>query len=173
MLRSTFIITIVLMMFSASSSTEIQPEEREGCPDYFHRIGSKCYHFDFVGRSFEDSRIYCESLIVSGNGSSDLAVFGYDYVDFDSITNYLNVEDISYTIWVGLTDISMEGDWHWLDGTPQPRASVMWACGEPSDSTSYNCATIYRESESHASRYRFMDYDCESTSIFSLCEYRG
>ena len=45
-------------------------------------------------------------------------------------------------MYVGCSDIDVEGDWRWLDGTPGD-SDWLWAPSEPAGGGSQNCGVLY------------------------------
>lgn len=70
--------------------------------------------------------------------------------------------------WLGATDAAKEGTWIWEHNKqPVPMGNPFWHIGEPSTSTTYNCAYL------HASySHRWFDIACTS-SAKAICLRNG
>uniref|UniRef100_A0A8C1UFX1 C-type lectin domain-containing protein n=1 Tax=Cyprinus carpio TaxID=7962 RepID=A0A8C1UFX1_CYPCA len=62
-------------------------------------------------------------------------------------------------VWIGLTDIDMEGRWKWVDGITL--TSGFWGIGEPNGQKEENCITSYPTG--------WYDYPC-SDALKWICE---
>ena len=77
---------------------------------------------------------------------------------------------------MGATDQSNEGSWLWSDGTPVDTLSPIWTCGEPKDSSSYNCASLREESFSinnvETKRHKLYNSQCSTVQYF-ICQLKN
>ncbi|XP_065379834.1 C-type lectin domain family 4 member E isoform X3 [Macaca nemestrina] len=71
---------------------------------------------------------------------------------------------------IGLSDKVVEGQWHWVDGTPLTKSLSFWDVGEPNNiATLEDCATMR---DSSNPRQNWNDATC-FFSYFRICERLG
>ena len=71
----------------------------------------------------------------------------------------------SQNVWIGLNDISREGQWMWIDGVRAAEGNVNWVAGEPNNSGGdEDCGVVNINGHNGA-----LDAKCSRTK-FALCE---
>ena len=69
-------------------------------------------------------------------------------------------------LWIGISDITNEGDWVWVDGKAANDSEIFWTSSSPSDSDGVeNCGRLGLKSN----KYNTHDVKC-SVNILGLCE---
>ncbi|XP_071824781.1 macrophage mannose receptor 1-like isoform X2 [Apostichopus japonicus] len=96
----------------------------------------KCYYFDKTAyKIWEDSRTECLSY------GADLVIIKDTDVENWLTTKILTLEG-SY--WIGLHDLSLEGDFEWVDGTKLSETGLTrWDVNEPNNVGEEDCVEIY------------------------------
>ncbi|XP_076824190.1 CD209 antigen-like protein C [Clavelina lepadiformis] len=115
------------------------------------------YRLTETQQNWQESRRLCQAM------GGDLAAVGMRNV---AIERKLLTEVIksSQNVWIGLNDISREGQWMWIDGVRAAEGNVNWVAGEPNNSGDEDCAVVNRPGYNGA-----LDYRCSLTQ-FALCE---
>ena len=77
---------------------------------------------------------------------------------------------------MGASDQTNEGTWLWDDNSAVDLTSPIWNCGEPKDSSSYNCASLREETIAinhlDTKRHRLYNSQCSSIMYF-ICQLRN
>ncbi|XP_057716235.1 CD209 antigen-like protein E [Corythoichthys intestinalis] len=98
--------------------------ERSLCETGWLGYQDNCYYFSKIGerKSWYAARAYCREK------NAHLAIIR-------DINERTWVESqLGHTgYWIGLTDMSGEGKWTWLDGTPLKKDLANWRRGEPNN----------------------------------------
>ncbi|XP_077993989.1 macrophage mannose receptor 1-like [Glandiceps talaboti] len=105
------------------------------CPVGFLEHGNKCYSFNGGAgdtTDWNDARDRCR------NAGGDLATI-HSQEQQAFLTS--NLRDISYAMWIGLTDMTTENYFKWTDGSP--RDYFNWAVGEPNGGNEENCVEMH------------------------------
>ena len=69
-------------------------------------------------------------------------------------------------IWIGMSDVSKEGDFQWVDGSGNVSAFSYWATGQPDNSGGVeNCGSIWLNNQG-----KWNDAPC-ATSYPGLCKW--
>lgn len=105
------------------------------CPDCVeHWFGPHRYQLCPNERTWQEARQHCQD-------------FGADLVIVDDDTENARLYALLQTTglfdqaWLGLTDVDVEGQFTWFDGSPL--AVFGWSWGEPNDSGGEDCTQIY------------------------------
>ncbi|XP_042859496.1 CD209 antigen-like protein C [Penaeus japonicus] len=113
------------------------------CPGNFAAHGDTClYLAKDTDVTWEAARLFCQDL------GGDLAVFE-DANAFVNALGYIKGSAIleSLTIWVGGSDLSLEGEWKWISGEDMPRGTPFWGdyyqIREPGGGPRENCAVMH------------------------------
>uniref|UniRef100_UPI00398F886B hepatic lectin-like n=1 Tax=Pristiophorus japonicus TaxID=55135 RepID=UPI00398F886B len=62
-------------------------------------------------------------------------------IDTKEEQNFMSGNIMNQRHWIGLSDLSVEGQWHWVDGTDNEATGTYWAPGEPNnDYKNEDCA---------------------------------
>ncbi|XP_020634888.3 hepatic lectin [Pogona vitticeps] len=93
------------------------PNTREW--EYFN---GKCYFFSLEKTSWTEARLQCERR------AAQLVM-----IETMAEQNFLQTYTKNERYWIGLTDMSMEGHWEWLDGRNGITGFTYWKQGEPND----------------------------------------
>ncbi|XP_067828906.1 C-type lectin domain family 10 member A-like [Heptranchias perlo] len=100
------------------------------CATGWKYFKGKCYYFSTLLKNWHNANLQCfltwSQLIVINNEEE------HDFVS-STIMNQ--------RYWIGLSDIAMEGQWRWVDGTESKATRLFWAPGEPNNhGKSEHCA---------------------------------
>ncbi|RXN06845.1 CD209 antigen-like protein [Labeo rohita] len=134
------------------TETENSDTKRHQTPQHteeWMHYESNLYYFSCVKKNWTESRRYCTErgadLIIINNREEQ------EFVKKQAGDNN--------RVWIGLTDIDVEGTWKWVDGSPL--TSGFWMSAEPGGHRGENCAlTVVGE---------WADYPC--TEEFNwVCE---
>ena len=140
-----------------------QPGECNGCRAVEHE--AHYYYFCQTPPSpWQAARARCQLLL------GDLTV-----IDTATENQFLvsTIEQQGKRWWIGLSDLALEGEFEWVDGTPLGPKVTMWANGEPDNEASdapgeANCAALF--SDLILGTWR--DQVCETPYAF-VCEAAG
>ncbi|XP_076824194.1 CD209 antigen-like protein C [Clavelina lepadiformis] len=115
------------------------------------------YRLTETEQNWQESRRLCQAM------GGDLAAVGMRNV---VIRRKLLTEVFKFVqnVWIGLNDISREGQWMWIDGVQAAEGNVNWLAGEPNNSGDEDCAVVNVPGHNGA-----VDYPCSWTKI-ALCE---
>ncbi|XP_076824182.1 CD209 antigen-like protein 2 isoform X1 [Clavelina lepadiformis] len=115
------------------------------------------YRLTETEQNWQESRRLCQAM------GGDLAAVGMRNV---AIRWKLLTEVIKSVrgVWIGLNDISQEGQWMWIDGVREAEGNDNWAAGEPNHAGNEDCAVVNvpRHIGAH-------DVSCSRTE-FAICE---
>ncbi|KAM6467773.1 uncharacterized protein PHA67_023415 [Liasis olivaceus] len=116
----------------------------------WRRFQTNSYYFSHPAEKWEMARKKCADvdshlLIINSKKEQDFVI-----------------QNVEYSIWLGLNDAEEEGTWRWVDGSPLEKG--FWRQGEPSDSgtTGEDCAVLYKEGN-------WNDIHCDTKASF-VCE---
>uniref|UniRef100_A0A8C2ECC4 C-type lectin domain-containing protein n=1 Tax=Cyprinus carpio TaxID=7962 RepID=A0A8C2ECC4_CYPCA len=111
---------------------------------------SSFYFVSSEWKSWTESRRFCTER-------------GADLTIINSKTEQEFIKTISGGdgVWIGLTDIDMEGRWKWVDGITLTSGFSFWGIGEPNGQKEENCITSYPTG--------WYDYPCSSAFKW-ICE---
>uniref|UniRef100_A0A8C9Z858 Galactose-specific lectin nattectin-like n=1 Tax=Sander lucioperca TaxID=283035 RepID=A0A8C9Z858_SANLU len=93
------------------------------CPPGWTQFGSRCFSFNFKGKSWVDAENFCKSK--GGNLASIHSVEEYEFLR--TFINQISGEN--RRTWMGGFDSVKEGEWMWSDGSTFDYKS--WAPGQP------------------------------------------
>ncbi|XP_063608254.1 C-type lectin lectoxin-Enh6-like isoform X1 [Penaeus indicus] len=137
------------------------------CLGNFIKFGETCLYLakeTYV--TWEAARVYCQGL------EGDLAVFR-DANAFADALNYAKGSGLQNPahIWVGGSDILLEGEWKWISGEDMPRGTPFWGgynyVREPAGGLRENCANLF-------SGDGFLIHDVSCTSKYiPLCQIKS
>ncbi|KAF1383035.1 hypothetical protein PFLUV_G00150070 [Perca fluviatilis] len=99
-------------------SRELNP-----CPPGWTQFGSRCFSFNFQGKSWSDAETFCKSA--GGNLASIHSE--EEHVFLKTFVNQVSGEN--RRTWIGGFDSVQEGVWMWIDGSTFDYKS--WADGQP------------------------------------------
>ncbi|XP_031150884.1 galactose-specific lectin nattectin-like isoform X6 [Sander lucioperca] len=81
------------------------------CPPGWTQFGSRCFSFNFQGKSWVDAENFCKS-----DGGNLASVHSEEeHVFLRTFINQVTGENI--TSWIGGSDSVQEGEWMWSDGS--------------------------------------------------------
>ncbi|RXN06846.1 CD209 antigen-like protein [Labeo rohita] len=120
---------------------------------------SNLYYFSSEKKSWTESRRYCTErgadLIIINNREEQ------EFVKKQAGDNN--------RVWIGLTDIDVEGTWKWVDGSPP--TSGFWMSAEPNGKRTENCAlTVVGEWADYPCTEKF-NWMCEKSKI-NFCQMK-
>lgn len=160
---------LAALLFVFSTASLLTEPAFAACPTNYEEVGGNCFlvladtTFDYL-----DARTFCQ------NQGGDLAIIK-DCNLLGSLSTYLSdyPADLGAGLWVGASDIVVEGTFRWNDGSYVPSGAPFWArvnpqfySPEPSGGSRENCAFI-----SSGAGYYFSDGECEETPGYApLCE---
>ncbi|XP_078146874.1 uncharacterized protein LOC144542971 [Centroberyx gerrardi] len=102
------------------------------CHDSWKLFQTKCYYFSSRTLAWRSSRAWCQTqggdLLIINSQQEQTFIFGTSQA----------MEQASTRVWIGMTDAEMEGEWHWVDGSPVTSDQQYWLSGagratEPDD----------------------------------------
>uniref|UniRef100_UPI00398E8E19 hepatic lectin-like n=1 Tax=Pristiophorus japonicus TaxID=55135 RepID=UPI00398E8E19 len=100
------------------------------CATGWKYFGGKCYYFSSSVKDWNAANMHCFST------RSHLIV-----IDTKEEQNFMSGNIMNQHHWIGLSDLSVEGQWHWVDGTDNEATGTFWAPGEPNnDGKNEHCA---------------------------------
>ena len=137
---------------SMPSSTPSSPC-LEACPDGWTRFGSKCYKSVSTDQKWSECEATC-----ANHGAQMLCIE-------DAATNQWVSDNLMTTtdLWLGLTDVEVEGDWEWRSGCASTYFD--WGFGGPNGGSSSNCARIV-----YSVRPQWNDRQCNAYRYDCACE---
>ncbi|XP_070539251.1 perlucin-like protein [Ptychodera flava] len=127
---------------------------RTGCPSGWIQFRQSCYYiYDYHQYTFEEAETVCQAtgstLVIIDDAEENLFLKGF--------TRHV------YHLWIGLTDIDVEGKWVWADGSPLKYSN--WNHGEPNNAGGIeDCAHFWSSLDG-----RWNDYPCSARLGF-ICE---
>ncbi|XP_070001671.1 C-type lectin domain family 17, member A-like [Penaeus vannamei] len=149
------------------SLTWLRTSTETPCPGNFIRFGGTCLYLakdTFV--TWQVARVFCQDL------GGDLAVFR-DANAFAEAIGYAKASGLSNPahVWVGGSDVSLEGEWKWLNGEDMPRGTPFWGdynyAREPRGELRENCANLF-------SNDGFLIHDVSCDSKYNpLCQIKN
>ncbi|KAI4894608.1 hypothetical protein NFI96_012461 [Prochilodus magdalenae] len=101
------------------------------CPQRWTRFMSSCYYVSQSANTWDLSRLDCQGK------KADLVII-------NSKEEQAFVSGLASNFWIGLNDLSWEGQWKWVDGTFL--TSGYWMKGEPNNGRYFNGKIYTRES---------------------------
>ncbi|XP_042862375.1 CD209 antigen-like protein C [Penaeus japonicus] len=130
------------------------------CSFGFSEINGECLEFHpEVLLSWQDSVYFCQN-------ETDATLASMKDADtLRGVYTYIKTYGLIGSFWLGASDIELEGDWSWLDGTRVDRGTPYWAIHsglfgwthEPSGGTEQNCLAL-----DEARLFYFNDAECSS-----------
>ncbi|XP_045118055.1 perlucin-like [Portunus trituberculatus] len=139
-----------------------------GCSTGFHDIGGQCFSFrSEVTATWEEARDLC-----AGMGPNIVLATVKSPDTHRDIYEYIIEYGLAGSYWLGASDMAVEGDWHWIDGSRVPRGTPYWAIHnsligwvqEPDGGAEENCLAL-----DSTRKFYFNDLSC-SLSHHALCE---
>ncbi|XP_041483073.1 echinoidin-like [Lytechinus variegatus] len=168
-----FFFSLIIIMAACSTGA------RAGCccPTYWTAFGQNCYRFFAYNKTWEDAENYCQSYSVPSLGSGGtvidslghlVSIHSQEEQNFIStvFTTSRKKETAPTAMWLGLHDISTEGEFEWTDGTPMD--FTKWSPGQPDD---YRTREDCGQMRSDYGNNLWNDVGCQSGSIpFFICK---
>ncbi|XP_072173176.1 uncharacterized protein [Diadema setosum] len=116
------------------------------CPSNYELApNGRCYRFI----DDDDDFWHYGRSICMGATDSDLAIVN-DEAELAYIMDRINASSDTGAWWIGYSDISVEGDWRWVDCTaPNDWQTSLWAPGSPGNGM-LDCAALTRSGEIEA-----------------------
>ncbi|XP_071543730.1 echinoidin-like [Panulirus ornatus] len=127
MRSAIFMINIALsqqaqILKELGNTTHAIMQERH-CPPPYSRILDECFYVSPHSLSWDNARQHCQGL--DGDLATPERVFALFSFLLDSGV------PVTTRVWVGATDIQLEGKWEWLSGSPIHTSD--WASGQPNN----------------------------------------
>ncbi|KAJ7372489.1 hypothetical protein OS493_018996 [Desmophyllum pertusum] len=137
-----------------SSCADNEPSLKAVCKTGWIKNNSFCYKvFDEVA-TFHQANLNC---ITEGAG----LVWIEDFDELDFLNTILADGE---KVFVGMTDIAVEGQWVWMDGSA-PKLNPLWHGNHPDGGTAKNCGEYQQ-------KHGFHDKNCDETKntfVNTLC----
>ncbi|XP_050977577.1 CD209 antigen-like protein D [Labeo rohita] len=114
---------IVLGVIRAQGRNNLHIKDMRVC------YGSACYYISKKKKTWTESRKYCTER------GADLIIINNR--EEQDIVKSMSGDD---AVWIGLTDIDVEGTWKWVDGSTLTSGFRFWTPGDPSGRREENCA---------------------------------
>ncbi|XP_062334853.1 C-type lectin domain family 4 member M-like isoform X5 [Osmerus eperlanus] len=130
------------------------------CPDGWKKLNCSCYYVSTEMKTWSDSRQDCRDR------EADLVVI-------NSPEEQVFLNNLTKTVWIGLTDTVTEGTFIWVDGTPL--TTEYWYGSQPDNylhqpgSVDEDCAEIYYSPSQVPPPKTWNDNRCYSNN-FWVCE---
>ncbi|ROT65489.1 snaclec 6 [Penaeus vannamei] len=130
------------------------------CSFGFTDINGECLEFHpELLVPWQDAVTYCQ------NGTQTVLASVKNADTLRDVYTYILTYGLTGSFWLGASDLELEGDWSWLDGTRVDRGTPFWAIHtglfgwdhEPNGGTDQNCLALDSER-----LYYFNDADCSS-----------
>ncbi|XP_013416323.1 perlucin-like [Lingula anatina] len=127
------------------------------CQAPFVQLGSSCYLFSYMKKSWSDAQAYCRSM------SSHLATITSWSEDKKIIIYVQNNFPDYFTWWIGGNDMASEGNWVWVENNRRVSYSN-WGPREPNNEDNEDCMEIF-----HDKKPEWNDHLCHLAHQF-ICE---
>ncbi|XP_047741225.1 type-2 ice-structuring protein-like [Hyalella azteca] len=127
------------------------------CGQPFVLVGTQCVHVIQAGSTWAAARTLCGLL------GGDLIILD-DCHQYRKVYLYLTEKGYKpVTFWIGGSDLAVEGQWRWIDGSPMAMGVPYWGntgagAPEPNNPGVENCMEL-----SSAWMYRFSNTLCNNT----------
>ncbi|XP_061469373.1 CD209 antigen-like protein C [Rhineura floridana] len=130
---------------------------KEPDPLSWHQFQGSCYYFSDNEKQWEDARTWCSTY------NSHLVIIN-SKTEQDFVVKRIKLT----SVWLGANDIQMEGNWHWIDGSPLGQR--FWKPGEPNNVGGHeDCAVLHREGNwNDIACNREVHFVCEKTVVSVL-----
>uniref|UniRef100_H2ZVM1 C-type lectin domain-containing protein n=1 Tax=Latimeria chalumnae TaxID=7897 RepID=H2ZVM1_LATCH len=119
--------------------------KEECCPSGWVQFKKRCYLFSNDEMDWDSSANSCTAM------GSHLVVM--DSADVEQFK--FNRKKVKHSYWIGLSDITEEGTWRWVDGTPYTSLQF-WYQGEPNN----DCVEFRYYSTSSGKFSKWNDVSC-------------
>nr|XP_014345904.1 PREDICTED: hepatic lectin-like isoform X2 [Latimeria chalumnae] len=131
----------------------VTTEKSQMCPSGWQQLVGSCYSFSDERDNWEKANQTCllkDSHLIVINSEEEQEYF-FKHVNKD--------------YWLGLTDLSQEGQFEWVDGTPYNAAITTWGYGQPDNTDNLeHCVHI-----SALMEYYWNDHQC-TVLMHWICE---
>ncbi|XP_069335391.1 CD209 antigen-like protein 2 isoform X7 [Eulemur rufifrons] len=107
------------------------------CPWDWTFFQGNCYFFSYSQRNWHDSITACRDV-----GAQLVVVKG------EEEQNFLQLQSSRRKrfSWIGMSDLTHEGTWQWVDGSPLPPSLTKhWNSGEPNNIGEEDCVEIFSQ----------------------------
>uniref|UniRef100_A0A8C6EJB3 C-type lectin domain-containing protein n=1 Tax=Microcebus murinus TaxID=30608 RepID=A0A8C6EJB3_MICMU len=105
------------------------------CPWDWTFFQGNCYFFSNSQRNWHDSISACQDV-----GAQLVVIKG------DEEQNFLQLQSSwrNRVSWIGMSDMTQEGSWQWVDGSPLPPSFTKhWNSGEPNNIGEEDCVELF------------------------------
>ncbi|XP_078090798.1 uncharacterized protein LOC144507536 [Mustelus asterias] len=92
------------------------------CATGWRYFEGKCYQFSESSKNWHEANLDCFSK------QSYLIV-----IRTNQQQNFMKATIMGQRCWIGLNDLTVEGQWNWVDGTDSKATKMFWASGEPNN----------------------------------------
>ncbi len=124
----------------------------------------------------EHPYLYCQSAVTWEAAQADCETHGYALVTFDSQAELDHVTSVAGSLasnywWLGFTDVSSEGSWEWIDGSPTSYQN--WCSSEPNNDHGRECVDVGEEDCAMLNWGNggcWNDYPCTCDWPYYICE---
>ncbi|XP_069352325.1 CD209 antigen-like protein 2 [Eulemur rufifrons] len=123
------------------------------CPWQWTFFQGNCYFFSYSQRNWHDSITACQDV-----GAQLVVIKG------EEEQNFLQLQSSRRNrfSWIGMSDLTHEGTWQWVDGSPLPPSLTKhWYSGEPNNIGEEDCVEIFSQG--------WNDHRCD-TAKFWICK---
>ncbi|KAL3892067.1 hypothetical protein ACJMK2_004307 [Sinanodonta woodiana] len=128
------------------------------CPtgyDYYEQ-DNFCYKFNSECKTWSEAQQVCQQ-----EGGDLISLKDGNFNFFRNLV--ISIDGVCSSVWVGSTDIAVEGQWKWLNG--ENVTSSMWQPGQPDNwDNKEHCGDLAKLAD-----YRLNDEDC-SKKVHFLCQ---
>ncbi|XP_045405231.1 uncharacterized protein LOC123636708 [Lemur catta] len=171
MLLAVLLVTIVIQVSKLPSSLGQEQSRQEAmyqeltqlkaavdhlcrpCPSEWTFFQGNCYFFSYSQQDWHDSITACQDV-----GAQLVVIKG------EEEQNFLQLQSSGRNrfSWIGMSDLTHEGTWQWVDGSPLPPSFTKhWNSGEPNNIGEEDCVEIFSQG--------WNDHRCD-TAKFWICK---
>uniref|UniRef100_A0A8C6SYP2 C-type lectin domain-containing protein n=1 Tax=Neogobius melanostomus TaxID=47308 RepID=A0A8C6SYP2_9GOBI len=128
------------------------------CPSGWRSYMYSCYYTSATKKNWKNSRDNCK------NKGADLAI-----ITSQEEMNFINgLYSSDKEVWIGLTDESAEGRFHWVDGTPLNPNATFWGSGQPNsyEGRNQDCVEFWHRAKGNG---EWNDESCKIEQYW-ICE---
>uniref|UniRef100_H0XUL8 C-type lectin domain-containing protein n=2 Tax=Otolemur garnettii TaxID=30611 RepID=H0XUL8_OTOGA len=174
MFLAAFLVTILVQVFKFHSSLEQEQSRQEEiyqevtqlkaevdrlcrpCPWDWAFFQGNCYFFSKIQRNWHDSMTACQEV-----GAQLVVIKSTEEQDFLQ----LQTSESKHFSWMGLSDLTHEGTWQWVDGSPlQSSFMNYWDKGEPNNIREEDCVEFGSQGWNDLGCHHLRFWNCKKSA---------